>query len=62
MRFLVHRRRVVLPFVLAAICLMASGWVSPVAGWLLIMAAFGCVLDGVLALAPTTGTLAQHRQ
>ncbi len=62
MRFLVRTRRVSIPLVLAAFCLLASGWVGPIVGWLLVMAAFGFVLDAVLSMVPLAGNMESHRQ
>ena len=53
------------PLVAGLLCLVAVGFVGPVAGWLLIFAAFGLILDGgtaMLARAARTGGLPDHRQ
>jgi len=62
MRALWRRRRVAIPFVLAVVCLIVSGFVPPIFSWLLTMAAFGLLLDAGLALMPTTGGMHAHRQ
>jgi len=61
-RFLWRSRRVAVPVLLAVLCLVASGWVAPVWGWLLVMTSFACLMDAGLALMPTTGSLESYRQ
>jgi hypothetical protein len=58
--------RIVLPFVGAFICLgVASRLNVPIAGFVLIIAAFGLVFDGGTALfarMTSTGGMSDHRQ
>jgi len=61
-RSLLPSRRVAIPLVLAAICLMLAGSVPPIATLVLVVAAFGLVLDAGLAMMPTTGSLDSHKQ
>ncbi len=62
MRFLLRWRRVVIPLLLAPLCLLVATWVSPIPAWLLTMLSLGLMLDAGLALMPTTGGLSSHRQ
>ena len=62
MQFLIDMRRVLIPLVLAAVCMVVSGWVSPVFAWLLVVVTFGLALDALLSLMPHTGSLESHRQ
>ena len=62
MRALWRHRRVLIPTLLAVVCLAASATTSPFVGFVLIMAAFGLLLDAGLAMMPTTGGLGSHRQ
>jgi hypothetical protein len=55
-------RRVWAPFVAAALCLAAAGWVGPAVSWLLIIASFGLCLDGVTLMWSRAGSLTDHRQ
>ncbi len=57
-----EHRRVLIPAVLAVVCLIVGGYVSPIVSWALVMAAFGLLLDAGLAMMPTTGGLGSHRQ
>lgn len=53
------------PLVAGFLCLVAVGFVGPIAGWLLIFAGFGLILDGgtaMLARAARAGGLPDHRQ
>ncbi len=62
MRSLWHARRIIAPLLLAAVCLVVSGWSGPIVSWLLVMAAFGFVLDAVLSMVPLAGNMESHRQ
>jgi hypothetical protein len=62
MRAFWRHRRVLIPAVLAVLCLIVSGYVSPILAWALVMAAFGLLLDAGLALMPTNGGLGSHQQ
>ena len=53
------------PLVAGFACLVATGFVGPIVGWLLFIAAFGLILDGATAMferAGSTGGLTSHRQ
>jgi hypothetical protein len=53
------------PLVVAFVCLLAVSWVSPFVAWLLIILAFGLVLEvstACFAKAGRTGNLTDHRQ
>jgi hypothetical protein len=54
--------RVVLPIVAAAVCLVASQFVSPFPAYVLLMLGLGLILDALLAMMPTTGGLWAHKQ
>jgi hypothetical protein len=56
------RIRVIAPFVLAAVCLIAAGWTGPLVTALLTIAAFGLVLDGATTLFARGGGLREYRQ
>lgn len=54
-----------LPIVLGFVALIVAGFFGPVVTWVLIMVAFGLILDGVTKLwerAGSTGNLTTHRQ
>jgi hypothetical protein len=53
------------PLVAGFMCLVATSFVGPIVAWLLIIAAFGLILDGATAMferAGSTGGLTSHRQ
>jgi hypothetical protein len=53
------------PLLAALLCLIATFFVGPVLVWLLLILAFGLILDGVTALwerAGSTGNLTTYRQ
>jgi hypothetical protein len=53
------------PILAGFICLIAAGFVGAAIDWLLIILAFGLILDGVTAMwerAGGTGNLTTHRQ
>jgi hypothetical protein len=53
------------PLVAAVLCLAATFFVGPILVWLLLMLAFGLILDAVTAMwerAGGTGNLTTHRQ
>jgi hypothetical protein len=55
-------RRIWIPFALAALCLVAAGFVGSVLTWVLLLAALGLVLDGATKWFSGTGHLEDHRQ
>jgi hypothetical protein len=62
MSTLKSRRRIWLPFALAALCLIAATWAGSVLTWILLLAALGLVLDGATKWFSGTGHLEDHRQ
>ncbi len=53
------------PLVAGFACLVTASFVGPIAAWLLIVLAFGLILDGATAMferAGSTGNLTTHRQ
>ena len=65
MRAVLDTARYWVPLVAGLLCLVASQFLSPVVAWILIIAAFGLVLDGVTAMwerAGGTGNLWTYRQ
>ena len=61
-RSLPHSWRVALPIAAAIVCMIVARWVPPLAAYVLIMSGVGLIIDGVLAMMPTTGGLWAHRQ
>jgi len=55
-------KRVWLPFAIAALCLVAATWTGPILTWVLLLAAIGCILDGVTLLWSRGGGATEHRQ
>jgi hypothetical protein len=55
-------RRIWIPFALAALCLVATGFVGSALTWVLLLAALGLVLDGATKWFSGTGRLEDHRQ
>jgi hypothetical protein len=55
-------RRIWIPFVLAALCLVASSFAGSVLTWILLLTALGLVLDGATKWFSGTGHLEDHRQ
>jgi len=55
-------KRVLLSFVAAGLCLAVGAWTGPIATWLLIIAAFGFILDGVTMMWPQGDNLTKYRQ
>ena len=54
-----------LPLAASLGCLVVALFVGPIAAWLLIITAFGLLLDGCTAMwerAGSTGNLSTHRQ
>ena len=54
-----------LPLVAGFVCVVVSLFVGPIASWLLLLAAFGLLLDGGTAMwerAGGTGNLTTYRQ
>lgn len=62
MRTLIAHRRVILPFAAAVVCLAAVDLVGPVAAWLLLITAFGLILDGITMMWPRGDNLTKYRQ
>jgi hypothetical protein len=56
------RRRIWIPFLLAALCLVAASFAGSVLTWVLLLAALGLVLDGATKWFSGTGHLEDHRQ
>ena len=56
------RRRIWIPFALAALCLIGATWAGPVLTWVLLLTALGLVLDGATKWFSGTGHLEDHRQ
>jgi hypothetical protein len=56
------RRRILIPFALAALCLIGLNWSGPIMTWVLLLAALGLVLDGATKWFSGTGHLEDHRQ
>ena len=54
--------RIWLPFVAAALCLVATTWAGAILTWVLLVAAIGLILDGATLLWSRSGGLTQHRQ
>ncbi|HSD79481.1 MAG TPA: hypothetical protein VLB47_02430 [Solirubrobacteraceae bacterium] len=54
--------RVGAPFVLGSVCLVVADWTGPVLTWVLLIAAFGLILDGATLLFSRGGGLRDHRQ
>jgi hypothetical protein len=53
------------PLVAAFACIVVSLFVGPIAAWLLLLTAFGLLLDGTTAMwerAGSVGNLTNHRQ
>jgi hypothetical protein len=64
-RELLDAKRYWIPLVLACVCLIAAKIVAPVLAWVLIIAAFGLLLDGGtawLAKAGSTGGMHDYKQ
>jgi hypothetical protein len=56
------RRRIWIPFGLAALCLVAAMWAGSVLTWVLLLAALALVFDGATKWFAGTGHLEDHRQ
>jgi hypothetical protein len=56
------RLRIVVPFVLAAVCLIAAGWTGTLVSALLVLAGVGLFLDGATLLFSKGGGLPGYRQ
>jgi hypothetical protein len=61
-RALIEHRRVVLPLVAAVLCLAIAEFTSPIVAWLLVIAAFGFVMDAVTMMWPQGDKLSKYRQ
>ena len=55
-------RRIWVPFVLAALCLLATRWTGAVLTVVLMIGALGLVLDGATKWWEGTGGMPGHRQ
>ena len=65
MRARSSRARYWVPLLVGTMCLVATMFVGPILTWVLTIAAFGFVLDGVTVMwerAGGTGNLTTHRQ
>lgn len=65
MRAVVGTARYWVPLFAGFVCLVAALFAGPIVAWLLLMSAFGLILDGataMLARAGGTGGLTDHRQ
>jgi hypothetical protein len=51
-----------LPFVVAALALLATAWAGPVVTWLLLLVAVGFILDGVTLMWSRSGTSMEHHR
>jgi hypothetical protein len=52
-----------LPFVIAALALLATIWAGPILTWVLLFVAMGFILDGATLLWSRSGTsMGSHRQ
>jgi hypothetical protein len=54
--------RLWLPLIGAAVCLVVAGFVPPLPGYVLVMAAFGLFLDAATSLWPKGDGLTKYRQ
>ena len=54
--------RISLPLVAAALALLATHWTGPVLTMVLMIAAFGFVIDAATLLWSRSGGMAHHRQ
>jgi hypothetical protein len=64
-RTVAAKARFWVPLLFALLCLGATFFVGPVLVWLLLIAAFGLILDGATVMwerAGGTGNLTTHRQ
>ena len=65
MRGVVDRARYWVPLVGGLLCLIAVLFVGAILGWILIITAFGLILDGATAMwekAGSTGNLTTYKQ
>ncbi len=62
MRAVLATKRLWLPFVVAALCLVATAWTGPILTWVMLFAAFGLIIDGATLLWSRAGGASQHRQ
>jgi hypothetical protein len=54
--------RIWLPFVAAALLMVATAWAGPILTWILMIAAIGLILDGATLLWSRAGSLRHYRQ
>jgi hypothetical protein len=62
MRALLDSKRLWLPFLAAALCLLATRWTGAVLTMVALIVALGFVIDGATLLWSRSGGLSQHRQ
>ncbi len=62
MAVLKANRRILLPFVLAALCLVATTWTGPTATVILLIAALCLSIEGGTKWFSRTGGMSGHRQ
>jgi hypothetical protein len=55
-------KRVWLPFVAAALCMLATRWTGAILTWVVMIAAIGLILDGLTLLWSRGVGVAHHRQ
>jgi hypothetical protein len=56
------RARVVLPLIAAVLSLGIAEFVGPILAWILLIAAFGFILDAVTMMWPQGDNLTKYRQ
>jgi hypothetical protein len=61
-RALNETKRLWLPFVAAALCMLATRWTGAILTWVAMIAAIGFILDGATLLWSRSGSLTHHRQ
>jgi hypothetical protein len=54
-------KRIWLPFVAAALCLLVSGFTGPLLTAVLVFVAFGCWLDGAMLMWSRAGHMSVYR-
>ena len=62
MRALLDSKRLWLPFLAAALCLLATRWTGAVLTMVALIVALGFVIDGATLLWSRSGGMSQHRQ
>jgi hypothetical protein len=61
-RTVIATKRLWLPFLAAALCLLATRWTGPVLTWVAMLAAMAFILDGATLLFSRGGGMSGHRQ